>query len=82
MTHAAAGEPVVGEPPDGAAGGLVTPGRDGAALAAGGTVVAGGAVLAGVPLPVHPAVTAQAMAAVDAAAYARHRHLARCTPRL
>jgi hypothetical protein len=45
-------------------------------------VLAGGAALADELPPVQPAVIPQATAAAPAAAYARHRLLARCTPRL
>jgi hypothetical protein len=80
LTQAAAGEPVVGAPAGWVAGGLVSLGSS--AVPAGWAVVAGWPAPAGAALPVHPAVTAQVTAAAHAAAYARHRLLARCTPRL
>jgi hypothetical protein len=83
VTHAPAGEPVVGEPALGAALAVpAAPGWAGAAALAGLAVSAGTAgALDDAPL-VQPAIKAQATAIADAAADARHRLIARCTPRL
>jgi hypothetical protein len=87
VTHAPAGEPVVGESPPGAAEGALAvpaaPGWAGAAALAGLAVSAGTAgALDDAPLLVQPAIKAQATAIADAAADARQRLIARCTPRL
>src|SRR5712672_730884 len=84
VTHAPAGEPVVGESALGAAeGALAVPAAPGWACAA---ALAGLAVSAGTagalddaPLLLQPAIKAQATAIADAAADARHRLIARCT---
>jgi hypothetical protein len=87
VTHAPAGEPVVGESALGAAEGALpvpaAPGWADAAALAGLAVSAGTAgALDDAPLLVQPAIKAQATAIADAAADARHRLIARCTPRL
>jgi hypothetical protein len=87
VTHAPAGEPVVGEPAGGTAEDALAvpaaPGWPGAVALAGLAVSAGTAgALDDAPLLVQPAMKAQATAIADAAADARHRLLARCTPRL
>src|ERR1700730_12599475 len=86
VTHAPAGEPVVGEPALGAEGALAVPAAPGWADAAALAALAGSAGTAGAPddapLLVQPAIKAQATAIADAAADARHRLIARCTPRL
>jgi hypothetical protein len=87
VTHAPAGEPVVGESAPAAAEGALAvpaaPGWAGAAALAGLAVSAGTAgALDDAPLLVQPAIKAQATAIADAAADARQRLIARCTPRL
>jgi hypothetical protein len=84
VTHAPAGEPVVGEAAGGAAeDALAVPAAPGVVALAGLAVSAGTAgALDDAPLLVQPAIKAQATAIADAAADARHRLLARCTPRL
>jgi hypothetical protein len=92
VTHAEAGEAVVGALLGCAAGwpptGLAAPVAGGAAAPAGESALAGRAglvdcgALDDAPPPVQPAITPQAAAIAHAAAYARHRLPARCTPRL
>jgi hypothetical protein len=74
----------VGWPPTG----LAVPVTCGTAAPAGESELAGRAglvdwdALDDASLPAQPAITPQAAAIAHAAAYARHRLLARCTPRL
>jgi len=93
VTHAEAGEAVVGALAGRSVGwppaGLAAPVTPGAAAPAGESVLAGRAGLVdwdapadAPPPPVQPAVIPQTAAIAHAAAYARHRLLARCTPRL
>ena len=86
VTHAPAGEPVVGAPPaDWLGCSVIGPPPAVPAIPFPGTaaVVSAGTAWSGVELvPVQPTVTAQAAAAAHAAAYVRHRLLPSCTPRL
>src|ERR1700733_5096482 len=83
VTHAAAGEPVVGEPaPVVAEGALAVPVRAGAAAPVGLAVSAGTPGPADPPPPLQPAIKAQATAMADTTGDARHRLLPSCTPRL
>jgi hypothetical protein len=88
VTHAATGEAVVGAAAGWPPTGLAAPVTCGAAALTAEVVLAGWAglvdwaALDDASLPVQPATTPQAAAIAHAAAYARHRLLARCTPRL
>jgi hypothetical protein len=88
VTHADAGEAVVGALAGWLPTGEAAPVTPGAAAPAGESVLAGRAglvdsgALDDAPPPAQPAITPQVAAIAHAAAYARHRLLARCTPRL
>src|ERR1700733_11497942 len=87
VTHAAAGEPVVGEPAPGVAeGALAVPVLAGAGAPGGRVGAGGGAPVAravppapagpgAAPPPAQPAIKAQVTATADTAADARHRLL-------
>jgi hypothetical protein len=82
VTHAAAGEAVVGAPAGWLPAELAASVTRGEAVLAGRAGLGGWAALDDASLPVQPAVTPQAATIAHAAAYVRHRLLARCTPRL